>query len=69
MKDHNGNELVVGDWVRVRNDTKHRHVQIIEMPYGQVITRDVSTSNTYWEHALPPRGPRAFIKIEPEELI
>ena len=69
MKDHNGNGLVVGDWVRVRNDKQHTAVQITKIVHGQVVLREYISGNRYRGGSLTPRCSRALVKLEPEELI
>ena len=69
MKDHYGNELVVGDWVKYRSKYEDKNaVQIVEMVHGLVKVRDNERNNT-WRGSTTIRAARVFIKLEPEELI
>ena len=70
MKDHNGNSLEVGDWVKFRSKSEGQSTaQIIKTAYGQVVVKKEVTSNEWRSGVLPPRNARVFIKLEPEELI
>ena len=69
MKDHDGNELELGDWVRLRADKERNHVQIVKFIYGQMVVTSHRRNALHTVGNEMPRNSRVFIKLEPEDLI